>query len=437
MTQRVPVFFDGFELGAITVGETGALGFEYGRDWLDTRGAFPLSTTIPLRPGPHTPEITEPWLANLLPEERQLAMVARSLGLDRTDALAILREIGADTAGALSFGAPSDRRAWAFTPLRELYDAPDDATALGRHIDDLGRRPLLVGEDGVRQSLAGGQKKSALAVAAPNGDPVLRLPEAGDVLTVPRFGAPSTIIVKPDNPALPGIVENEAYCLHLARAVGIGAVAVTTLAAGERSVLCVLRYDRRIARNGMLHRIHQEDFAQANGLPPGRKYEVGTVPGLTLSGLLDTGRRHLSPSDTLSLLDQVIFNILVANADGHAKNYSLLLPVAGEPRLAPLYDVSSVLPWEHVNPYFAQKIAGRKRRPGEIAARHWDVLSREAGFRPADVRLRVGALIERIVARRIEVTGAVCALPGIAPGHVEQVAKLIEQNALRIGGRLR
>ena len=177
-------------------------------------------------------------------------MVARSLGLDRTDALAILREIGADTAGALSFGAPSDRRAWAFTPLRELYDAPDDATALGRHIDDLGRRPLLVGEDGVRQSLAGGQKKSALAVAAPNGDPVLRLPEAGDVLTVPRFGAPSTIIVKPDNPALPGIVENEAYCLHLARAVGIGAVAVTTLAAGERSVLCVLRYDRRIARTG-------------------------------------------------------------------------------------------------------------------------------------------------------------------------------------------
>lgn len=337
-------------------------------------------------------------------------MVARSLGLDRTDALAILREIGADTAGALSFGAPSDRRAWAFTPMRDLYDAPDNATALGRHIDGLGRRPLLVGEDGARQSLAGGQKKSALAVAAPDGDRVLRLPEAGDVLTVPRFGAPSTIIVKPDNLSLPGIVENEAYCLHLARAVGIGAVAVTTLAAGERSALCVLPYDRRVAGNGILHRIHQEDFAQANGLPPGRKYEVGTVPGLTLPALLDTGRQHLSPSDTLSLLDQVIFNILVANADGHAKNYSLLLPVAGAPRLAPLYDVSSVLPWEHVNPYFAQKIAGRKRRPGEIAARHWDVLSREAargtakpgscrktaprpdtpGNRPTDPRLPAG-----------------------------------------------
>ena len=99
-----------------------------------------------------------------------------------------------------------------------------------------------------------------------------------------------------------------------------------------------------------------------------------------------------------------------------------LLPVAGAPRLAPLYDVSSVLPREHVNPYFAQRIAGRKRRPGEIAARHLDVLSREAGFRPADVRLRVCALIDRIVARRIEVTDAVCALPGVAPGYVEQVA---------------
>ena len=306
-------------------------------------------------------------------------MVARSLGLDRTDALAILREIGADTAGALSFGSPGDRRAWAFTPLRELYDAPDDATALGRHIDDLGGVRCSSAKRGAAKPRGRAEEIGARRGGA-DGDPVLRLPEAGDVLTVPRFGAPSTIIVKPDNPALPGIVENEAYCLHLARAVGIGAVAVTTLAAGERSALCVLRYDRRIARNGMPHRIHQEDFAQANGLPPGRKYEVGTVPGLTLSGLLDTGRRHLSPSDTLSLLDQVIFNILVANADGHAKNYSLLLPVAGEPRRALLYDVSSVLPWEHVNPYFAQKIAGRKRRPGEIAARHWDVLSRRRIF---------------------------------------------------------
>ncbi|MCY4260194.1 MAG: hypothetical protein OXC91_08025 [Rhodobacteraceae bacterium] len=38
-------------------------------------------------------------------------------------------------------------------------------------------------------------------------------------------GAPSTLIVKPDNPHhLSGAVENEAYCLSLATAIGIEAV---------------------------------------------------------------------------------------------------------------------------------------------------------------------------------------------------------------------
>ncbi|HRO10123.1 type II toxin-antitoxin system HipA family toxin [Amaricoccus sp.] len=433
---RVPVYLDALHLGDVQVAEDGALSFAYTPDWLATRGAFPLSLTIPLRPGQHARDVVEPWLANLLPEEQQLVQVARSLGLDRSDALAILREIGGDTAGALSFGAPSDPAAGTYTPLTEFYGTPDEAAALERHFDDLGRRPFLAGEDGVRQSLAGGQRKSALAVLDRDGRAVLRLPGDGDMLAIPRQGAPSTVIVKPDNPSLPGIVENEVYCLRLARAAGIEAVSVTALAAGRRQAICVLRYDRRIGRTGRIIRLHQEDFAQANALPPGLKYEVGTIPGLTLEALLKTGRA-LPPADALALLDQVIFNILVANADAHAKNYALVLPVSGRPRLAPLYDVSSVLPWEQVNPFFAQKLAGRKRKPGDVAARHWDTISAAAGFRPADVRARVAELIDRIVANRVPVTRQVVALPGIVPGYVEQVAALVEENVLRIGGRLR
>lgn len=434
--MSVAIYFDALHVGDIEVAEDGALSFAYAPAWLATRGAFPLSLTIPLRAGPHERGVVEPWLANLLPEELQLVQVARTLGLDRSDALAILREIGADTAGALSFGAPNVRTDWSYTTLTAFYGVPTEVEALARHFDDLGRRPFLAGEDGVRQSLAGGQKKSALAVLDRDGQPVLRLPGAGDVLAIPRHGAPSTVILKPDNPSLPGIVENEIYCLRLARAVGIEAVSVTALAAGGRRALCVLRYDRRVGRSGRIDRLHQEDLAQANGLPPGLKYEVGTIPGLTLTGLLATARA-LPPSDALALLDQVIFNILVANADAHAKNYSLLLPVSGPTRLAPLYDVSSVLPWDGVNPFFAQKLAGRKRRPGDIAARHWDTISAAAGFRPAEVRARVAELIDQIVAGRVPVTRDVVALPGIVPGHVEEAAALVEENALRIAGRLR
>lgn len=67
-------------------------------------GAFALSEILPLRSEPFESDIISPWLANLLPEERQLAILTHSLGLDRADTLALLEAIGGDTAGALSFG---------------------------------------------------------------------------------------------------------------------------------------------------------------------------------------------------------------------------------------------------------------------------------------------------------------------------------------------
>ncbi|MEH6409159.1 MAG: HipA domain-containing protein [Hyphomonas sp.] len=436
MSRSVQVWFDALHVGDVTVGEDGALAFAYTKAWLATAGAFPLSLKLPLETTVYPSDVISPWLANLLPEEEQLSILTRSLGLDRADTLAVLNEIGGDTAGALSFGVPSERAAWTYTPLTEFYGINGPEAALERHFEDLQQRPFLVGEEGVRLSLAGGQKKSALAVLDANGIPVLRLPQDGDVLAVPRHGAPSTVIVKPDNPILPGIVENETYCLSLAQAIGIAAAQVTVLRAGARNAICVLRYDRRVSRTGALQRIHQEDFAQANGVPPGRKYERGTLAGPDLVTLLGTGR-DLPPTDALSLLDQLIFNILVANTDAHAKNYSLLLPVGGGLRLAPLYDVSTVLAWPRVVQYFAQNIAGRKRKPGDVEARHWDAIATAVNYRPADVRKRVQELVDAFVANRVAVSQAVAALAGSSGGYVEETAGLVEENALRIAGRLR
>lgn len=431
----VPVWFGDLHLGDVAVAGDGSLTFSYTAKWLATSGAFSLSLTMPLSVAPYPSEVVSPWLANLLPEEDQLNVLTRSLGLDRADTLAMLTAIGGDTAGALSFGSPTDRSEWAYAPLPTLYGTPDPQDAMERHFDDLGRRPFLVGQEGVRQSLAGGQKKSALAVLSPEGRPVLRLPQLGDVLAVPLNGAPSTIIVKPDNPNLPGITENECYCLHLAQAAGIAAAESSILTTGRRTALCVLRYDRRVGRNGQVLRVHQEDFAQANGVPPGRKYERGTLPGPTLSTLLATAR-SLPPADALAFLDQVIFNILVANTDAHAKNYAMLHPVGSGPRLAPLYDVSTVLGWDHVVQTFAQSLAGKRRKPGDMAARHWDTIARDAGFRPTDLRHRVQELVDAIVANRVKVAQSVLAMPGTTPGYVNQAAELIEANALRIAGRL-
>ncbi len=271
---------------------------------------------MPLRVEPYSPEVIAPWLGNLPPEEEQLSILARSLGLDPVDMLALLEQIGRDRAGALSFGVPTDRDRWAWRPLTELYGVDDPAEAFERHFKDLGRRPFLAGEEGVRQSLAGGHKKAALAVLDPQGNPVLRLLGPSDVLAVPLHSAPSTLNVKPDNPNLPGLTENEVWCLRLAAAIGVSAAKATILRATGRSAIAVMRYDRKLGRQEQLRRRHQEDFAQANGLPPGRKHVRGTRPVLDLATLLRTGR-HVSATDALALLDQVIFNILVTNTDAH------------------------------------------------------------------------------------------------------------------------
>jgi len=68
-----------------------------------------------------------------------------------------------------------------------------------------------------------------------------------------------------------------------------------------------------------------------------------------------------------------MFNWLIAGTDAHAKNYSLLVGVHGHVRLAPLYDIASVLAYDHVD-LRAVKLAmrvGRHYKLDTIQPRHW------------------------------------------------------------------
>jgi serine/threonine-protein kinase HipA len=88
VTASVPIWFDALQVGHVDVTADGTLSLRYGERWLQTAGAFPLSVTMPLRAEPYPSEIISPWLANLLPEEEQLQVLTRSLGLDQADVLA-------------------------------------------------------------------------------------------------------------------------------------------------------------------------------------------------------------------------------------------------------------------------------------------------------------------------------------------------------------
>lgn len=72
------------------------------------------------------------------------------------------------------------------------------------------------------------------------------------------------------------------------------------------------------------------------------------------------------------MFQALVFNYLIGGTDAHAKNYSLLLSQHRQVRLAPLYDISSALPYPQLQQRkikMAMKIGSHYRwwdiRPGD------------------------------------------------------------------------
>jgi len=434
----------GFRVGVLEAGADGVT-FSYDPKWLATSRAFPLSLTMPLTAEPWPAAVVGPWIGNLLPEEGVLKAFAHALGVSAADAFGILAAAGADTAGAFSF-APidEDRAGAAHLELFEYVGAEDagaDDAAFAALIDGLARKPFFADAEGVRLSLAGGQVKTALTGLDAAGWPTASLTPARFV--VPMGEAASTVILKPDNPRLLGIVEIEAYGLELARRVGLPAADARIMRAGGRLALLVARYDRLIEPPGgrvrdpaqAVRRLHQEDFCQLAGAESWRKYEHATGGGVSLADLFAGARRHLAPRDLLRFLDYVIFNILVGNTDAHAKNYSVIVTADGA-TLAPLYDICSSLAWDHVNQRHAQKLAGRARRPVDIRRRHWETIAEASGLNPRETVRRVDELAARAVAAMVPARDAVAAQPGATEAVVADIAARIDAHVQRIQGGL-
>jgi len=67
-------------------------------------------------------------------------------------------------------------------------------------------------------------------------------------------------------------VYNELYCMRLAQRVGFH-VPVCSIHVGEFPLFVVTRYDRQTDEKGIVHRLHQQDFCQAQGVTSEFKYE--------------------------------------------------------------------------------------------------------------------------------------------------------------------
>lgn len=360
----------------------GELTYQYSAEWLEQPQAIALSQSLPLQAEPFGDQACRPFFAGLLPEGQLRQRIAQHCQLSRSNDFGLLAAIGGDCAGAVSLVvgdqvAVADAVEW----LEQ-----DQLIAL---LDDLPQRPMLAQRGGLRLSLAGAQDKLPVVFD-------------GGRIGLPLGGNASTHILKPAIAAVEGSVINEAFCMALGQAMGLQVADAEILAAGDRQVLLVRRYDRCRGDGERWLRLHQEDFCQALGIPPELKYQHEGGPDLTACfGLLRRATRPSAPQ-VIRLLDAVVFNALIGNHDAHAKNFSLLY-TERTPTLAPLYDLLCTAIYPTLTAKMAMKL-GSKYRFSEVQGRHWERFAEGAGLSWAQTRKRVIRMATQLpaVARRLQ-----------------------------------
>jgi serine/threonine-protein kinase HipA len=345
LVESLPIYFAERPVGELTH-DRGRLGLHY-----VAAAPTAIARRLPVRPAAYTDEECRPFLANLLPEGDWRGLLCRRLALPPNDDFGLLRHLGHDCAGAVTFDEPSHEYAGGvYTPLPE----PE----LRRWLKDPLVRPTPEQAPGLRRALAGAQDKLILHLA--EGEPYLC-----------ERGAPSTIIVKPDISSGFNGVElsalNELFCMQLASAVGLRAPRSFWFA----GAFAVERFDR-VFVGSQLGRLHQEDFAQLLGLPPAAKYDI---TWRDCFGVVD---RHLKDAEGArrELVERLFFNLLIGNADAHGKNFALLFGSQGA-ELAPAYDLLCTQAYPALSEAFVMRV-GPARRQDELTASAWQELAREA-----------------------------------------------------------
>ncbi len=345
--ESLPVQFAERKVGELTH-DRGRLSLRY----VDAAAAA-IGRRLPAREAAYGDAECHPYIANLLPEGDWRGMLCRRLSLPPTDDFELLRALGHDCAGAVSFEEPSadaGHQGAAYTPLPEAE--------LRQWLKDPLRRPTPQEAPGLRRALSGAQDKLILHLA--EGEPYLC-----------ERGAPSTLVVKPDIASGFNGVElsalNELFCMRLASAVGLRAPRSFWFA----GAYAVERFDR-VFEGSQLRRLHQEDFAQLLGLPPVAKYDI------TWRDCFAVVEQELNDAEAArrELLERMLFNVLIGNADAHGKNFAVLYGGEGA-QLAPAYDLLCTQAYPALSDAFVMKV-GPARRQDELTALAWQELAKQA-----------------------------------------------------------
>jgi len=392
------VWMNGERVGEWTTLRTGTPVFRYDASWVESPSARALSLSVPITADREVRgEAVDYYFDNLLPDSSEIRRRIRTRFQTRsTDPFDLLSAIGRDCVGAVQLLPPDQTPAgWNRIAAEPLTDAGVEAKLREVTV----AAPLGAEEQNeFRISLAGAQEKTALLRMSGRWFQPARATPTTHILKLPLG------LVGNFRGDFSDSVENEWLCAQLLREIGLPVAESEVASFGEQRVLVVKRFDRRWSgvtaeeaqrrsfrptRGTWIARLPQEDFCQASGLPPTRRYESEGGPSIQSALTLLGGGAYPDEDQTTFLLAQLSFWLLAA-IDGHGKNFSIFHQRGGTYVLTPLYDVLSAwpvighgrneLPLERAK--LAMAVRGRRPhyRIDEITGRHWRELSDRVGL---------------------------------------------------------
>lgn len=376
MLRSLSVRLYGKHTGTLSQDEAGKMAFQY------ADGAQNILTLcMPIQEEFYPHETCEAYFGGLLPESEPARLaLGKTFGINPHDSFSLLRVIGHDCAGAVSLhdvNEPENE-----TDLLPLKGKVLQDGELAQHIIDLPRKPLFIGVDGLRLSLAGAQDKAAVCLIE------------GQV-ALPQNGSPTTHILKPNIEYLGNTVENEYLCLKIAEGMGFSVPKVEMRMANKVPYLLIERYDREVVDN-KLRRLHQEDFCQALRIITTYKYQTDGGPGF--EQCFEVLKKTVQPAKArIRLAEIAIFNYLIGNTDAHGKNFSLLYSSSGSVTLAPFYDLLCAQAYSRVTNRMAMEIGG-VYEISNVRAEDWKNFSKSIGFTYPVLRKMIQTQAERLMA---------------------------------------
>ena len=378
------VRLDGFDepIGVLIRDDHARLAFVYYREYLLGAAPIPLSLSLPLSEEPYADAVCRAFFGNLLQERNDtLQHLMDRQGIARDDIASLLLHLGKDCPGAVSVlaqGSPAAKIPGNFqtdyAPL-EIADVEQIVTALHE------KEPLPAQMDDP-SPIAGVQSKIAIAV----------LPSGKFALPIRNSGAPTTHILKVSSKRRRNETRLEAIAMALSVEFGVDTASSRNIELAGINCLLVERYDRLIDESGHVVRLHQEDFAQALGLPYSMKYERNGRANSKFDAKAIAAVINASANPArmrLQIITATVFDMLIGNVDAHAKNFSLLNRPDGTAVFSPRYDLVPTAMFEEFTDEFAYSI-GAARHLAELTADDFDQFLQTLGIgnRSAQKRLR-------------------------------------------------